>query len=757
METPGSGDFQLTRAAAVAWVTAYGKAWSSQDSDAIVALYTEDAPYVERPYDPVGGIYHGHHGIREYWESHIKTNERNIEFRQLEEDLVFDSETRTAVAKWEARFEVAQANSSWKKVQFLQIAKLRFAPDGRVQHFEEFWHAKSLQRAPKGLRDPRARRPRTGVKRRIPDFGGRTCAHVALFASHLGPFAREAVKVKVRARPGMPENRDAEEAQGLEAVPPLLGKVADVPAAAEEAAALADKSEHAHNGFNLRGVPLMPAVWTCTKNDLGVAKSSDLVEWYRRAVIVAGLAEESDVSGVPLLRPSGTFLWEEMRRWVDAEMRKLGIESFRPPTLAHRKDGKDAEAQAYVGVRTSTEVLLYTNLAKHWVKSSHDLPVLLQHWGAAVTSETIKRPLPFLRTRELLMQEGHAVYAGTAEAAVLAEKVQGLYVRMCEDLLAVAPRVRRGPLMVGVLSKAPAALSEPSTPSTSSQKQALNPRNDATGENAEFTQSSLMIDIPVPLTSDGQLVGDESEPRPGAIEVASVHQLGCDTSAQFRLNFASKDPQTGKSVARPCAQTSFLVTCRALGAALCSHGDDRGLVLPPRLAPLQVVIIPASRRERLRFLSSQRKPVPSDLAPFPRKATAASHPESQAAAQESWCERLLEELREEVGSDKNDAAWERGPLRAQIDNRQDIPSAMKISLWKQRGVPLLVVAHEEAGKVRLIPRDMRRGDVPVGADCDDDVMTDQAAARARQALAAFHQRLLAAHRAATTQTEPEQH
>ncbi|CAK0798730.1 unnamed protein product [Prorocentrum cordatum] len=124
-----AGPGALGREAAVAWVNAYGEAWRLQDTGRILALYTPEAHYVERPYDQERGTYKGHDGIRHYWETHVRAQERDIHFRQLEGDLVFDPE---------ARVTVLQRGASWKTVRFLQIALLRFAADGRVRHFEEF-------------------------------------------------------------------------------------------------------------------------------------------------------------------------------------------------------------------------------------------------------------------------------------------------------------------------------------------------------------------------------------------------------------------------------------------------------------------------------------------------------------------------------------------------------------------------------------------------------------------------------------------
>lgn len=684
---------QLTREFAVGWVEAYGEAWRLQDADCILKLYTEDATYSERPYDPENGVYRGHAGIRAYWEGHVSNNERDIDFRQLAEDLVWDTESRTAVAQWEAKFSVAQPSGAWKRVQFLQVAILSFAPDGRVRRFQEWWHGRSLQRAAKGMRDPRARRKRCGEKRRPPELGGRTCAHAALWGARLGPFERKEVRRQrqARLRPGEAEHLPGDETA---ATPSRVLK--------DEATAVGQ--------WQLKGVPLVPS--GASKGAVvGMAKSSDLVEWYRRAAILAGLATDSDVNGVPLLGPPGAFLWEELQRWVDAELSRLGALPFRSPVLAHHADGhKEGDSeQSLLEVRESTEVLLYTAMAKHWVKSSEDLPVILRTWGSAVTTETVRRPLLFLRSRELLLQEGHAAFAATAPAAAFADAALGLYLRLCEELLAVSPRVREVPSRVGACAAEVAA----ATPGAD----VPSPGDDA--------PKSVSIEVPMPGTSEIETGGGASAVSTlgglQAVEVAAVHHLGRDTAAHFRLNYAETDAQ-GKYVTRPCAQICYSVTSRALGAALCVHGDDVGLVLPPRLAPVQVVIIAHPGSSSQRYASAPR------------------------SVDVSFCGRLVE-LLTTMAPSGSCTAWESAPVRVQVDCRKKIGAKQKVRLWKQRGVPLVLLA--EAPPFSLVPRD--RSQDLCGAL---DESAPEAVARAvRRELAALHGRLLAAHRAACAAAE----
>ena len=421
----------VSRQHAIEWVDRYGEAWRLQDVEKILELFTDAGLYVERPYDPENGIYRGHEGIKNYWITHIQARERNIDFRNIVEDLVFDDETQTAVAKWEASFEVRQSEDrQWRRVQFLQVAKLRFAADGRVWHLEEspgsvrgrkelhrsllcnrfwivfglssstsrYWHGKSLQRASKGLRDPRARRARAGPKRRPPDLRGRTCCHATLCDADLGPFSKEALRMEARKARSGPQG-------GYSPAAPASVQAAQAPSVVVNA---------------LGKLP-------------GASKSADLVEWYRNLISSGKLAEESDVTGAAVIAPWGMHLWEELRRWLDVELSLLGAKPFAVPILAHCEGKQSAEILRdevpQLEVRTACEPLLYKVMGKSWVNSVRDLPMVLTRWASAVTPNSTKRPLPFLRGRELYVQEGHAAHASEKDTSEFAEKIASLYER----------------------------------------------------------------------------------------------------------------------------------------------------------------------------------------------------------------------------------------------------------------------------------------------------------------------------------------
>ncbi|CAJ1358843.1 unnamed protein product [Effrenium voratum] len=533
-----------SRQHAVAWVDRYGEAWRTQSVEAILALFTEEAVYVERPYDETG-IYHGHEGIKNYWLEHIQVRERNINFQNISEDLVWDESSCTSFAKWEARFEVRQTSEKpWKPVRFLQVAKLRFAPDGRVQHFEEYWHGRSLQAA-KGLRAPQARRRRCGPKRR-PKVSAPFWRR--LFGADLGPFEQEAMRLTLRK--GAPERAALPGADALEQVPVVCNALAK----------------------------------------LSASPKTDLVAWYRRLVTASDLAEDSDVTGAPTLRPWGAFLWEELRGALAEGLAELKAQPFALPVLGHAEPPAGQEAPS-LEARAAGEPLLYKAMAK-WISSARDLPLILSRGVAAVTSEPPKRPLAFLRARELHVQEGHAAHSSEEEAEKFLQQVLAVYLRLCRELLALDVYVE------------------------------------------ERVAGARVVLAKIPG---------------GALEVAAVQHLGTTAAEDFKMRFCTADAE-GAAVNRACWLSSFSATQRLIAAALLRHSDHLGAALPPRLAPLQVVIIPMTRFEDRKQEEAARRCVQQIQA---------------------WCEALAAQLSAPAAfwgeggeTDAELPAWARQGLRA---------------------------------------------------------------------------------------------
>ncbi|CAK9067123.1 Proline--tRNA ligase (Prolyl-tRNA synthetase) (ProRS) [Durusdinium trenchii] len=567
----------LTRDHAIDWVVRYGKAWKEQSVPGILGLFTEDGEYVERPYDPENGIYRGHPGIEKYWSTHIQGRERNVEFKHFPEDLVLDDAMATAVVKWEARFEVRQSDEKpWKTVQFLQIAKLRFAPDGRVRHFEEYWHARSFQHAAKGLRDPRARRSRCGEKRKDPMLRS-SCCREALMEAQLGPFDREdpgsgggALRLQARA------------------AQPLIDRVG---------LAYGERTQ-------------VPVVY----NALSKLKPSDadFVEWYRR-VTSHLVVEESDMKGIPIVRPSGLFVWDQLRDALRRQLQTLQAQPFALPVTEH--GANEPSAERYV-MRGAAEPLLYKVIARSWVASQRDLPLILSRDVVAVTDETVKRPLPFVRSREMHVQEGHAVHSTEQESEIFLQKVMDVYQGLCRDLLCLRTSIR-----------------------------------------SDTGRKTLEVSIP----------------RHGGMEVAAVKIVGSQMAEDFKMTFCTANA-SGGAVNRACCLSSFSATSRLVAAAICAHGDHLGCVWPPKVAPLQVVIIPLIRSQDRSKDDAGRRSVQQIL---------------------EWCQEVTQQLASDT--------------RAKSDLEDETPGK-KIRHWIGRGVPLLLTVQlaegEQLANVRMTARDM---------------------------------------------------
>jgi ketosteroid isomerase-like protein len=143
------------RARAVAAVNEYGAAWTAQDAARIAQLFTEDAVYVERPFDDAG-TFRGREAIREYWTRQVRSHQTNIRFRQLDRELLWDSERCTALAKWEAAFDKKRRDGTTTPCHFVQVAVLRFTPSGHIESLEEYWHSTTKQRRHDAADEPPA-------------------------------------------------------------------------------------------------------------------------------------------------------------------------------------------------------------------------------------------------------------------------------------------------------------------------------------------------------------------------------------------------------------------------------------------------------------------------------------------------------------------------------------------------------------------------------------------------------------------------
>ena len=350
------------------------------------------------------------------------------------------------------------------------------------------------------------------------------------------------------------------------------------------------------------------------KEDVGitVSKNEDFSEWYTQVVLKAKLADYAPVKGLIVLRPDGYSIWESLRDTFDKKFASNGIRNgFLPILIPESLLGKEQkhfagfnpevfwvthsgtnEVGDRLALRPTSETLAYTMYSK-WIQSWRDLPLKINFWNTALRAE-IKATKPFLRTSEFLWQEGHTVHTSQEEAEGEVMKILEIYKNTVEEKLAI-----------------------PVTTGKKSEKEKF------VGAIYTTTMESIM--------PDGK-----------ALQMGTSHFLGQNFSKPFEVKFADKD-----NVEHYAWQTSWGVSWRLIGAMIMTHGDDQGLVLPPKVAPIQVVIVPIYRNDE------GREKV------FPK----------------------AEEIREELES--------KG-IRVYIDDRSGLSPGYKFNDWEMKGVPIRI-------------------------------------------------------------------
>ncbi len=296
-----------------------------------------------------------------------------------------------------------------------------------------------------------------------------------------------------------------------------------------------------------------------SKEEIGitVSKKEDFSEWYTQVVLKAKLADYAPVKGLIVLRPDGNSIWESIKKSLNEKFALNGIQNgFLPILIPESLLGK--EKKHFVGfnpevfwvthsgeneigdklaLRPTSETLAYSLYSK-WIKSWRDLPLKINFWNTALRAE-IKSTKPFLRTSEFLWQEGHTVHATEEEAKKEVMKILEIYKNTIQEELAI-------PVITGKKSE----------------------KEKFVGAVYTTTMESLM--------PDGK-----------ALQMGTSHFLGQNFSKPFEVKFSDKNNSEHFAW-----QTSWGVSWRLIGAMIMLHGDDKGLVLPPKVAPIQVVIVP---------------------------------------------------------------------------------------------------------------------------------------------------------------------
>ncbi len=289
------------------------------------------------------------------------------------------------------------------------------------------------------------------------------------------------------------------------------------------------------------------------------SRDVDFAQWYTDIVKKADLMDYTSVKGCIVFKPAGYAIWENIQAEVDRRFKEAGVENvylplFIPESLLEKEkehvegfapevawvtQGGLNELQERLAVRPTSETL-FCDFYKNDIQSYRDLPRVYNQWCSVVRWE--KETRPFLRTREFLWQEGHTAHATMEEAQERTIQMLNIYADFCEEVLAI-------PVIRGQ--------------KTEKEKFA--------GAEATYTIEALM--------HDGK-----------ALQTGTSHNFGDGFARAYGIQYLDRDNQL-----KYVYQTSWGITTRLIGAIIMAHGDDSGLVLPPRIAPTQVMVIPIER------------------------------------------------------------------------------------------------------------------------------------------------------------------
>jgi prolyl-tRNA synthetase len=306
-------------------------------------------------------------------------------------------------------------------------------------------------------------------------------------------------------------------------------------------------------------------------------QTEDFSRWYLDVVRRAELADYTPVKGCMAIRPYGYAIWELIQQGLDRRFKATGhvnayfplfipekllmreaehVEGF-SPQVAWVTRGGDEDLEERLAIRPTSEVIIGTMYSK-WIKSWRDLPVLINQWANVVRWEKVTRP--FLRTTEFLWQEGHTAHETEAEAQEETMRILGIYKEFCETELAM-------PVVDGQKS-----------------------------ESEKFAGASRTYSIEG-LMGDGR-----------ALQAGTSHNLGQNFAKAFEIQFQGRD-----KALQHAWTTSWGVSTRLIGGVIMTHGDDSGLILPPRVAPYQVVIVPIPRGNWQETVLPRAREIQNDL------------------------------------------------------------------------------------------------------------------------------------------------
>ncbi len=352
-------------------------------------------------------------------------------------------------------------------------------------------------------------------------------------------------------------------------------------------------------------------------------RAEDFAEWYNQLVIKSDMADYAPVRGCMVVKPYGWALWENITSWLDREFKETGhvnaafptlipmsffekekdhVEGF-APELAVVTHGGGEELEEKLAVRPTSETIIGHMYAK-WIKSWRDLPLLIVQWGSVLRWEL--RTKLFLRTAEFYWHEGHTAHATADEAKEEMYRILDIYEKFCLEEAAI-------PVFKGTKS-----------------------------ETEKFAGAHT-------TTSIEAMMWDKR-----ALQSGTSHYFSTNFAKAFDIQFVDTN-----NTLQYAETTSWAISSRIIGALIMVHGDDQGMVMPPRLAPIQAVIVPIYKNENEKIKVME------------------------------VADRIFKELKS-------------AKIRVKMDDRENVSSGFKFNDWEMRGVPL---------RIEIGPKDIEKGTV----------------------------------------------
>jgi prolyl-tRNA synthetase len=376
---------------------------------------------------------------------------------------------------------------------------------------------------------------------------------------------------------------------------------------------------------------------TANKKEIGITvkKNDDFSEWYSQVVEKAGLADYISAKGFIILKPYGYAIWESIKEYLDKKLKETGhsngflpclipesilnkeedhFKGFNPEVFWVTQSG-NSELNEKLALRPTSEALLYSIFPK-WISSYRDLPLRINFWNTALRAE-IKSTKPFIRNSEFLWQEGHTVHSSKNEAEDQVLMILGIYKNLIEVILSI-------PTITGYKS------------------------NKEKFVGADYT-----------TTLEGMM------PDGKALQLGTSHNLGRNFSKPFEIKFL--DRENNEEFAW---QTSWGMSWRLIGAIIMVHGDQQGLILPPAIAPIQIIIIPIYKNDNEKIVKENAN--------------------------------LLKKNLSELG------------YRVVVDERNEYTAGWKYNEWEVKGVPVRINIGQrdiENKTIEIVRRDKKQKQV----------------------------------------------